>query len=226
MSDTPSKRDQQREERRKQILDAALTVFSQKGYHATNVSDVAAQAGVSQGTIYWYFESKEALFNSAMLAVFAEFSSDSFAALEECETASGKLRCLAQSMQFFAEEAEGLFTLFVGYWASSSRPEQTSQLWVNLLAEFKDVISEILDEGVRRGEFKPVDADALVWALLAAYDGLAAYLTLIPELDLQRVSEVFVETLLTGLATERSEGQVVGSSGQGRATAPEERRQK
>jgi len=51
MTKAPGKRELQREERRQQILDAALTVFSCKGFHAANVSDVAAQAGVSQGLV-------------------------------------------------------------------------------------------------------------------------------------------------------------------------------
>ena len=70
MTDAPDKREQAREERRRQILEAALRVFLDKGYHAANVSDVAAEAGVSQGTIYWYFSSKEELFNAAVLAAF------------------------------------------------------------------------------------------------------------------------------------------------------------
>jgi AcrR family transcriptional regulator len=199
MTDTLSKRDQQREERRQQILSAALTVFSQKGYHATNVSDVAAQAGVSQGTIYWYFESKEALFTAALLWFFEDFGAEASAVVEKGETASEKLRALARSMQEFAKGAEGLFTLFVGFWASSSSPEKSGQFWVDLLREFNDLLTGIVDEGVRQGEFKPVDAEALVWALLASYDGLAAYLMLMPDLDLERVSETFVETLLQGL---------------------------
>jgi AcrR family transcriptional regulator len=201
MTDTPSKRDQLREERRQQILNAALTVFRQKGYHATNVSDIAAQAGVSQGTIYWYFESKEALFTAALLWFFENFGAEAFAAAVKYETASEKLRALAQSMQELAQEAEGLFTLFVGFWASSSSPDTAGQFWVDLLREFNDVLRTIVDEGVRRGEFKPVDAEALVWALLAAYDGLAAYLMLMPELNLQRVSATFIETLLNGLVS-------------------------
>ncbi|MGD8626860.1 MAG: transcriptional regulator, partial [Anaerolineae bacterium] len=63
-----------------------------------------------------------------------------------------------------------------------------------------------IDEGVRRGEFKPVDAEALVWALLAAYDGLAAYDMFLPDLDLKRVSRTFVDTLLNGLIADGHEG--------------------
>ena len=48
--------------RRDQIVAAALACFARTGYHATTMADVAAQAGVSKGTPYLYFESKEALF--------------------------------------------------------------------------------------------------------------------------------------------------------------------
>src|SRR5258708_32930002 len=48
--------------RREQIIAAGLTCFARAGYHATTMADVATQAGVSKGTPYLYFESKQALF--------------------------------------------------------------------------------------------------------------------------------------------------------------------
>ena len=199
MTESPSKRELQREERRSQILDAALTVFSSKGFHATNVSDVAAQAGVSQGTIYWYFDSKEELFTAAMLSVFADFGQEALASLEVCETASEKLRALGRGMEDFIGQVEGIVITFLGYWASSSSREEAGRFWVDVLVEYKDMIADIIEEGVGNGEFRPVDAEALVWALMAAYDGLAAYMMLMPDIDVGRVSQALVETLLTGL---------------------------
>jgi AcrR family transcriptional regulator len=58
----PRVAEQVRAARRDQIIAAALTCFARAGYHATTMADVAAQAGVSKGTPYLYFESKEALF--------------------------------------------------------------------------------------------------------------------------------------------------------------------
>jgi len=199
MTESPSKRELQREERRSQILDAALTVFSSKGFHATNVSDVAAQAGVSQGTIYWYFDSKEELFTAAMLSVLTDFGQEALASLEVCETASEKLRALGQRMEEFVGRVEGISIMFLGYWASSSSREEAGRFWVDVLVEYKDIIVDIIEEGVGNGEFRPVDAEALVWALMAAYDGLAAYMMLMPDMDVGGVSQALVETLLAGL---------------------------
>lgn len=52
----------QREERRAQILIAALQVFADKGYHQTSVSDLVGAAGVARGTFYLYFEGKQQIF--------------------------------------------------------------------------------------------------------------------------------------------------------------------
>src|SRR3990172_1552302 len=49
------------EERPREILTAALQVFTERGYNATRLSDVAAAAGVTKGTIYYYFKNKDAL---------------------------------------------------------------------------------------------------------------------------------------------------------------------
>ena len=52
----------QREAKRQQILDAAVSVFTAQGYHHTQISDVVQKAGVARGTFYHYFSSKNAIF--------------------------------------------------------------------------------------------------------------------------------------------------------------------
>lgn len=58
--------DEAKEQRREEILAAAKVTFAKKGFHATTIGDVAKAAGVSYGSIYWYFESKDALFHALM----------------------------------------------------------------------------------------------------------------------------------------------------------------
>jgi len=199
VTEAPSKREQVREERRRQILDSALAVFSQRGFHASNVSDVAAHAGVSQGTIYWYFKSKEELFDAAIVEFFSAFGTDLMAVLQERETASAKLRALAQSMEALVEDAQPVFGAFFGYWLTTQDRPESARFWVELLREYVNGVAAIIQEGSRSGEFRMVDAEALVWAIAAAYDGLAAYSLIIPDIDVHHVSKVFVDALLNGL---------------------------
>jgi len=61
MPRTPEQYEQIREEKRKQIMDVALRLFAMEGYHATSISKIASEAGISKGLMYNYFDSKEAL---------------------------------------------------------------------------------------------------------------------------------------------------------------------
>jgi AcrR family transcriptional regulator len=56
----------EKQERRSDILAAAKKVFAGKGYHATTIADIARAAELSYGSIYWYFDSKDALFHALM----------------------------------------------------------------------------------------------------------------------------------------------------------------
>lgn len=206
MSEALNKREQLREERRKQILDAALTVFGEKGFHAANVSDVAAQAGVSQGTIYWYFESKEELVSAAILSFVKDLAEGSLAATRVGDTSADKLRALAASMEELTESGSRLFTMFLEFWASSPRREEVASLWMDLLDEYKDVFVALVEEGIEAGEFRQVDAEGVVWAIMAAYDGLAAYAMLKPDLDVVRASQAFTDALLLGLLAQTGAG--------------------
>lgn len=63
----PSRREQNRIDRERRILDAALKVFAEQGYSGTTMDAVAAASGLSKPTLYQYFDSKEALFQAMML---------------------------------------------------------------------------------------------------------------------------------------------------------------
>ena len=61
-----------KEERRRQLLDAGIQCFGEKGYHATQISDIIAKAKVARGTFYLYFESKRQIFDAIMTELFAK----------------------------------------------------------------------------------------------------------------------------------------------------------
>lgn len=193
-------------ERRAQIIWAALACFTRKGYRNTTMDDIAAESGLSKGSLYWYFDSKDDLLASAIMSVFADFGQETVAALGERATASDKLRAGAAEIAKFWKRAEGLFNLFIEFWAQSSQRDKAGRLLADLLVQYRELIVGIIEEGIRNGEFKPVDARQLAWAVMAAYDGLAVYVTMVPDMDLEQVSQVFVETLLSGLLVDDQEG--------------------
>ncbi|MFH1149147.1 MAG: TetR/AcrR family transcriptional regulator [Actinomycetota bacterium] len=62
-----------REQRERQLLDVACAVFAEKGYRRSNVADIVGRAGVSRGTFYHYFESREAIFARLLEDYFQRF---------------------------------------------------------------------------------------------------------------------------------------------------------
>lgn len=144
------------EERRAQIIEAALACFGRKGYHNTTMDDIVAESGLSKGSLYWYFKSKDELFAKAMLSVLGDIGQDTLTILEQCATASDKLRAIAQIAANLSKEIEGFFGLFLEFWVSSPRREEAGQMWIGLLVQYKDIVVEIIEQGIRNGEFKPV----------------------------------------------------------------------
>jgi AcrR family transcriptional regulator len=163
------------------------------------MDDIVAECGLSKGAIYWYFKSKDDLFQAAITSVFEGVAVESMGAMTACETPTERLRVGAQSMVALCRDIEGYFALIVEFWAQSEQRDKATEFWAGMLAQYKQVIAAIFEEGVRTGEFKPVDASALSWMIMAAYDGLAAYDMMMPDLDMERISETFVEVLLKGL---------------------------
>ena len=190
-------------ETRRRILTAALECFQRNGYNKTTMDEIAAASETSKGTLYWYFDSKDELLQAAMLSVFeTTFGEETLHEVLALPSAVDTLRALVEMMTELADWAEGLFTLFLEFWASSPDREVVASMWVGMLTEYKKMFVGVIERGIAQGEFRPTDAEAIAWAMMAAYDGLAAYALLKPDLDLPRISIAFMETMLRGLLIE------------------------
>ncbi len=154
--------------RPQEIVDAALAVFGERGFAAARLEDVAARAGVSKGTLYLYFPNKEELFK----AVVRE------AILPNLEMAE-RLLAGAQGPSFAVLET--LLTLFAAR-ILKSRAGAIPKLIVAEAGNFPDLarfyyeevirrafalLGAVLERGIARGEFRPVDVDSTVRLIVA-----------------------------------------------------------
>lgn len=83
-------------EKYQRILDAAVSVFAEKGFHVARISDVADRAGVADGTVYLYFKSKEEILMTAINTAFDAFVKHARSELETIPSPADKLRRLAR----------------------------------------------------------------------------------------------------------------------------------
>jgi AcrR family transcriptional regulator len=163
----------QRWQRRKaarpgEILDAALELFTEKGFVATRLDEIADRAGVSKGTLYLYFDSKEDMFRAMVQNIIVphvdqaeQLISDHVGTqreLIECFVWNwwevvGKTR-LAAIPKLLVAEAHHF-------------PELAEFYVIHVVDRVRNLLAAIIRQGVAQGEFKKVDANSAVRVLIA-----------------------------------------------------------
>jgi AcrR family transcriptional regulator len=190
-----------RDERRQQILIAAHQVFSAQGFHNTKISDVAATAEASHGTVYHYFSSKDELFMAVFEAWVASYISQaSVEELSALKSSSEQLSAFAQSTaQAMIHSAEFL-PVQMEFWSHLVRNEKIRQRFRELFANLRSILRGIIQTGIDSGEFRQVDAEAVASIAMATYDGLILQTLADPGVvDWQNISKIFVELTLSYL---------------------------
>lgn len=146
------------------ILRAAAKVFAQSGYFNAKVSDVARNAGVADGTVYLYFKNKDDLLTSIFSWAMGEFLTRARAELAEMASAKEKLLSFAR-LQFslFEQERDIAIVFQIELRQSTKFMEQFSTTY---LAEYLQMLREIIEEGMNQGVFRTALNSKLVAKLL------------------------------------------------------------
>lgn len=145
------------EERPSQIADAAFRIFGECGLAGARLDDIAREAGVSKGTIYLYFDSKEALFREVVRTKL-------IAALEEAESAPSegpateRLRALLYRQWTFmlSPTFQTMYALVNG--ELRRYPDLASFYGREVIERAQQLVAGIIRRGMRGGEFRQVDA--------------------------------------------------------------------
>jgi AcrR family transcriptional regulator len=161
-------RQRRKEARPKELLDAALDLFVEKGFAATRSEEVASRAGVSKGTLYLYYPSKEELLKEVIRHNVVNQIAEGMEIVRAFEGTSSEL--LAYVLRLWWERvgetrAAGILKLMMS--EVRNFPE-IAQFWVAEVTSPADrMIAEIVQRGIDSGEFRPVDVENAVHALVA-----------------------------------------------------------
>ena len=163
------KRERRKEARPGELLDAALDLFVEKGFAATRAEEVAARAGVSKGTLFLYFQSKEELFK----AVISENISGRFtewnAEFDAFDGSSADMLRYAMNMwweRVGATRASGITKLIIS--EAHNFPEVTAFYQAEVIQPGQALIRRILQRGVDRGEFVVADMDYAMYSVISS----------------------------------------------------------
>ena len=162
------RRARRKEARPGELLDAALQLFVEKGFAATRVEEVAARAGVSKGTLFLYFPSKEELFNAVvrenLAGRFTEWN-------EEFDQFSGDSAELVRyALHTWWERigmtpASGITKLVMS--EAGMFPEIAAFYQQEVVGPGHALLKRIVQRGIDRSEFRPLNVDYTVYSLIA-----------------------------------------------------------
>ena len=203
-----AKRERRKEARPGELLDAALDLFVEKGFAATRAEEVAARAGVSKGTLFLYFQSKEELFKAVVRENISGRFAEWRAELDVFEGTTPEL--LAYCMNSWWERvgltrASGLTKLMMS--EAKNFPDIAAFYQQEVVMPGQALIRSILQRGMDRGEFRPMDLDYAVYLVVAPMIFLilsrhTAGICISSEtkLDPQKYIAFQVETMLNGIS--------------------------
>ena len=192
------------QERRTQILQAARDCFAERGYAVTRVEEIAKAAGLSKGGLYVHFASKEAIFDALHDEEVAR-AGEALALIRALPLpAREKLGALAAGIvaRYVSSEQHRRFLLVLGEVGLSTPSVQAKVLATHGM--FVAAITEMVEEGVASGEFRPVDPRHAALLLKVLSDGIEGAIALGYEMDTAAFLQEAVDILLHGLASRAS----------------------
>lgn len=153
-----SRREREREARRREILDAAIRLFAEKGFEQTTLDEIAQKAEFGKGTIYHYFKNKEELIITYLqegVEYFIKLGKNS--AQMPNLSASQKLKHYAHHMTKFVRENEHFVRVMVFELLRIVKMESEDSCGLYCRRqELNEIIAGIIESGIADGEFKPL----------------------------------------------------------------------
>lgn len=190
----PGRRRAPAPERRAQILAAALECFASKGYHAATMDDLVRASGLSKGSLYWHFASKQEVF----LALFDAVTADTFAHWDalvgEDRPALETARLAVE--RFVAQLGSGpALRAWIGFLAHPEARDRLAALYRGVRGR----IAAGLARDRERGLVRDVPLDGAAAALTGAFEGLFLQAVVDDDFDLAHHWPVAFELLARGL---------------------------
>ena len=169
---SPEKRKKEKENKKNTILKAARKLFFDRGFKFVTVDSIAAKAGVSKGSIYLYFDSKEEIYAQVLIADNIELNKNiKIFSTREAPAAELLLEFSHIYINYFLDHNE-LFRILMTFMLQTEQMNLTQEQNTELIRTTNDnikVISTIIQKGIDSGEFTPIidirQAQNAIWGL-------------------------------------------------------------
>lgn len=164
----PARWRRRKEARPKEILDAALAVFAQKGFSAARMEDISRRAGVTKGTIYLYFENKEGVFKTLVRdSIGATLAGVTANARDFQGSARELLRFALNAMAHLLTASDRVVLPKIIIAESGNFPELARFYREEIIDKGLALMSGVIARGIEQGEFRNVPVEHAVRLCIA-----------------------------------------------------------
>jgi AcrR family transcriptional regulator len=194
--------------RPQEILEAALGVFAQKGFARTRMEDIAQEAGVTKGTIYLYFENKEAVFKSLVGETIGSTLAQVIAQVERFEGSSGDLlRMALTAIGRFVLTSDRVVLPKIIIAEAGNFPDMVRFYRTEIIDKGLGVLTRVIERGMARGEFRAAPPEHVARLCIAPLLLGAFWRTTFAQFDTEPYDyegliATHIDILLRGLAPE------------------------
>jgi AcrR family transcriptional regulator len=185
-----------KDKRTKDILDAAIHEFVEKGYESTSMDSIAVRAGLTKGGLYYHFEGKDDILikaNELFMEPVLAFMAD---AMNREKTADGLAAYINQYLSYWTQHPRELSFIFLTMTKTIAN-QNLWHLYDGYTSQMIAFFEGIYRKGISTGEFKMFNVRSTSITLMAALDGIIGYLVLDKNLQLEKTIGDFIETFIT-----------------------------
>ena len=172
-------------------------LFQQKGYHATTMKDIAAELEILPGSLYHHIESKEALLVEIMQRGIEVLLESARPVAESDLTPAKKLRRILATHVHAITGHPDVLAVFLHEYKSVPAPRRGPLR--ALRDEYEHLLIAIIEEGIRRGEFRPLEPRLVAFGLLGMVNWLYAWYRPSGHLTPDQIAEGYISLTMEGL---------------------------
>ena len=170
------------DQRRKQIIEAAIKVLMDRGITSSSMNDLVRASGLSKGGVYHHFPSKDDLLIGILKYFFEEYFIEMTETPPDIQSAYQKLRYILSQHQQTLQEMGQYNALFQDFFAHSAHNEQLKQQFQFQYLHFQTLLTELIQQGIENNEFiNEVDARAIASGMIGVFDGICMAMAVSPE---------------------------------------------
>jgi AcrR family transcriptional regulator len=159
------------DERKSQILTAAATVFTRKGLHETRMDDIAEESGLSKGTLYLYYKSKDELIFAILDRLFQHQFQEAQTLLDANGSAEERIHQLTEISSTNITTMLHMTPVAYELLAIAFRNKQVQRSLKLYLRQYMDILTPLFQQGIDSGEFRPIHAEEAAIATGAILEG-------------------------------------------------------